>query len=866
MTSQWVVIKFGGTSVSSRESWSKIAQIVNQRLQEGFRVLVVCSAPSGVSNKLEKLALAKASETTVSEIKQQYQALTEDLRLDASDHLSPFFLQLADLLEDLDQKAQPEVHARIMSLGELMLTRLGADYLCQQSIETCWQDARSCLLAETPANSHHPDAWLNVHCSADRNPELEKKFNALQGVIITQGFIASNAEGKTVLLGRGGSDTSAAYFASQLGAVRCEIWTDVPGIYTANPRQIPQARMIRHLDYDEAQEIASMGAKVLHPRCISPVSANQIPIQVRYTLKPEREGTEIGAHLSKQRSQIKSILIKQDVVLILIETLDMWHQVGFMSEVFACFQHHGISIDLVSTSQAAVTVSLDSTVHSQNPAILDALLQDLNQFANAKIIAPCASVSLVGRNIRSILHQLGEVFTVFEAQKVYLLSQAANDLNLTFVVDEEQALRLAVKLHHLLIEQKQVSEPFQLSWAEEFGDKNHQPVLPWWQQQRQRLLALVKTATPQYVYSQARLQRSMKDLQACDAVDQFFYSIKANSHADILREFYAGGLGFESVSIQELDYLLDLFPDIDRKRLLFTPNFAERSEYARAVELGVWITIDNLHPLQHWGELFRGHSVLIRVDIGKGSGHHKHVVTGGDQSKFGIPLKYLEQVKTLTQQYDITVKGLHSHAGSGILDANHWQSVFTSLASLLEQFPAVEIINVGGGLGIVERPGQQPLDLSVLNDSLKTAKSNSPALTLWMEPGRYLVAEAGVLLTTVTQTKNKGDLQFVGVDTGMNSLIRPALYGSYHEIVNLTRIDEPKTLKANVVGPICETGDTLGYSRYLPPCQEGDVVLVANAGAYGYTMSSRYNLRLPAVEYYLIKNDGFIPVNNDTVL
>ena len=538
------------------------------------------------------------------------------------------------------------------------------------------------------------------------------------------------------------------------------------------------------------------------------------------------------------------------MVLVLIETLQMWHQVGFMADVFQCFQKHGISIDLVSTSQASVTVSLDSHTHSQDKSVLDALLNDLNQFAHASLIAPCASVSLVGRNIRAILHQLGDVFSVFEEQKVYLLSQAANDLNLTFVVNEDQALRLASKLHHLLIEQKQITDPFHLSWVEEFGEAVSQSS-PWWHQDRQRLLELAQSATPQYVYSKNCLQQSMEALLDCDAVDQFFYSIKANNQPDLLRQFEAGGLGFESVSLQELEYLLTLFPKIDRKRLLFTPNFAAQSEYECALELGVWITIDNLYPLQQWGTMFSGHSVLIRVDIGKGSGHHKYVVTGGDQSKFGIPLNDLAQVKNLTEQHNISVIGLHSHAGSGILDAQHWQGVFIALVELVSAFPSVEMINVGGGLGIVERPGQQPLDLTALNNSLNQVKSTSPRLKLWMEPGRYLVAQAGVLLAKVTQVKTKGDLQFVGIDTGMNSLIRPALYGSYHEIVNLSRLEEEKTIEANVVGPICETGDTLGYSRYLPPCQEGDIILIANVGAYGYTMSSHYNLRLPAAQYYL---------------
>ncbi len=157
-------------------------------------------------------------------------------------------------------------------------------------------------------------------------------------------------------------------------------------------------------------------------------------------------------------------------------------------------------------------------------------------------------------------------------------------------------------------------------------------------------------------------------------------------------------------------------------------------------------------------------------------------------------------------------------------------------------------MDVGGGLGIPERPDQAEFDLAKLDAALARVQAVHPRLSFWLEPGRYLVAQAGVLLARVTQLKAKGDSIYVGVATGMNSLIRPALYGAYHEIVNLTRIDEPATVLATIVGPICETGDILGHDRLLPPTHSGDVLLVANTGAYGHAMSSRYTLREPAEE------------------
>ena len=171
------------------------------------------------------------------------------------------------------------------------------------------------------------------------------------------------------------------------------------------------------------------------------------------------------------------------------------------------------------------------------------------------------------------------------------------------------------------------------------------------------------------------------------------------------------------------------------------------------------------------------------------------------------------------------------------------------LSGLTRLFPDVKVVDVGGGLGVPEHVGQAEFDLERLDAALGRVKALHPQLSLWLEPGRYLVAQAGVLLARVTQLKDKGDTTYVGVATGMNSLIRPALYGAYHEIVNLTRVDDPATVQATIVGPICESGDILGHDRLLPPTLSGDVLLVANAGAYGHAMSSRYTLREPAEEF-----------------
>lgn len=851
----FIILKFGGTSVSSRDRWENISNIVQKQVAEGLQPIVVCSALSQASNQLETiLSLAPSDEhrSTFDNLIERYRQLSEELDV-SFDVISDDVEHLSQLVEGISlvQEASPRLQAQVMAYGELMLTRLGAAFLERAGLPVAWQDARQWLKSKKDMYATEVSSYLMARCASDYDEELVAEAEVeSKRVYVTQGFIASNSRCETVLLGRGGSDVSASYLAAKFGAVRCEIWTDVPGIYTANPQDIPSARHLRTLDYEEAQEIASMGGKVLHPNAIGPCRHADIPLHIKFTSNPEREGTVVSRNSDDSGVQIKSILVKNGVLLVSIETVRMWHQVGFLSDVFNVFKDHGLSIDLVSTSEASVTVSLDRAIAEKDPDAINRVLDDLNQFARAKVIAPCASVSLVGRNIRAILHQLGGVFEVFEAQNVYLLSQAANDLNLTFVVDEDQALRLSKQLHALLIDQNPRSHYLSKSWQEEFGQFIKRPT-PWWEKKREMLLKLAESASPAYAYDPETLSISANKLLSCDSIDRVFFAMKANSNVSILKLFYQDGLNFECVSTEEIHLILSLFPDIDRQRLLFTPNFAKKEEYQQAFELKVNVTVDNLYVLEQWPDVFSQQSVLIRVDPGHGAGHHKFVVTGGNASKFGIPIGQLDYVRQLAIQHGITIHGLHIHSGSGILNPENWRQTAEVLIALLQQFPKVRVLNLGGGLGVVERPGQQALDVAALNDLLKPIKSAHPDCELWLEPGRYLVAEAGVILAKVTQLKTKGDTQFVGIETGMNSLIRPALYGSYHEIVNLTRFDAPKKIIANVVGPICESGDTLGNARLLPDTQEGDVMLIATAGAYGYVMSSHYNRREPAQEHFL---------------
>ena len=858
----WVVCKFGGSSVSSRDRWDTIAKVARQHRRDGHNPFLVCSALQGVSDQLEALCHrasgegAEATGSVLETIRERHWALAEDLGVDAGDVLGEAFAQLKRRAEEaaLDGGPTPAQRAAIMASGELLSTRLGAAHLSAQGLPVQWLDAREFLRATDEPHAPPRRQYLSATCTAPPDPVLQAHLaDAPDTVYLTQGFIASNALGETVLLGRGGSDTSAAHFAAKLQAEQLSIWTDVPGLFTANPHEVASARLLRRLGYDEAQELATMGGRVLHPRCLDPVRDYQIPLHVHSTEDPSLDGTTVAAEGPEAGPQVKAISAKTDITAVSMDTLGMWQEVGFLADVFQVFRHHGLSVDLVATSEANVTVTLDPVANALDPEVLDRLLHDLNRYCNAELIRPCAIVSLVGHRIRSLLSDLGPAFEVFDEHKVHLVTQAASDLNMSFVVDEAQAPRLVRELHAQFFGGQASNGVFGPRWEELVGAEAREAdrAAAWWHDRREELRRLADESAPRYVYDAPTIRERSREVRALGPIDRSFYAVKANPHPEVLRVLETEGLGFECVSPGEVERVFEALPALDPGRILFQPNFAAPHEYAQAFERGVHVTVDNVQPLAEHPDVFAGEEIFVRVDPGEGQGHHRKVRTAGAQSKFGVVPEALGELRTAAAQAGATVVGLHAHVGSGITDETTWARLVDVLATLAGEFPAVRVLNVGGGLGVSGRTGPQSLDCAALADALDDATGRHPQYDLWMEPGRYLVAEAGVLLAQVTQTKMKSGMRYVGLNTGMNSLLRPALYGAHHEIVNLSRLDDAPTMTADVVGPICETGDVLGHDRRLPPTAPGDTLLVATAGAYGASMSNQYNLRPPAAESVL---------------
>jgi len=847
----WIVMKFGGTSVATLPRWQNIRELAASRRAGGARVLVVVSALTGITDALKQLCAegdAGKRKAAADAIAQRHHDLLGHMQLGMPATLGARLDELARLAaEGPSRLGELAWQALVQAQGELMSSALGAAYLSASGLPTQWVDARDCLAAMALPNQNERTRLLSAMVEARPDPALGARLAGQGEVFITQGFIARESEGRTVLLGRGGSDTSASYFGALLKAARVEIWTDVAGMFTANPRQVKNARLLQKLDYEEAQEIASTGAKVLHPRCLSPLREPRVPLLVKDTNRPELDGTVIGPQVREHAPSVKAISARKGLTLISMESVGMWQQVGFLADVFAHFKKHGLSVDLIGSAETNVTVSLDPTENLLDSDAVAALAADLAKVCRVKVIAPCAAISLVGRGMRSMLHTLSSVLAEFDQLRVHLISQSSNNLNLTFVVDEEVVDALVPHLHELLIAAGALrtddSALFGPSWQSLYGTGEPAPSAAWWRApaERARLLGLAAEATPRYVYHLPTVRAQARALKSLAAVDRLHYAVKANTHPAILRALAEEGFAFECVSPGELAAVSAAVPE--SVPLLFTPNFAAREDYVRALATRATITLDALHPIEHWGELFRGREISLRLDLGRGLGHHEKVRTGGSGSKFGLPLEQLDAFLRHADAHGVTVRGLHAHLGSGVLDARHWGEVHGQLASLAERIGSITFLDVGGGLGVPAHPGETALDLAALDKLLREVKAAYPHYQLWMEPGRYLVADAGVLLAHVTQTKGKGSWRYLGVDTGMNSLIRPALYDAWHEIANLTRLDEPATGLFQVVGPICESGDVLGGDRRLPEPQEGDVMLIAQAGAYGKVMSSPYNLR-----------------------
>lgn len=449
MSEKWIVLKFGGTSVAGRKQWETISSIVQARRTEGFRVLLVCSAVAGVTNQLTALAYKPDSTRRLQELLDVHQNLALELEVEESHWLQDAREQLGLCLQNLTHDPGPMSRAALLALGEWMSTRIGCCFL-RQHLDAAWVDAREALVTVSGEQLSPARRWLSAACNAAEAPGLASRWSTLSPVLITQGFVARSPEGQTALLGRGGSDTSAALLAGRLSASRLEIWTDVPGLFSADPRLIDDARLLNEVGYSEALEMAASGAKVVHPRCIRAAAATATPVVIRDLNRRDVPGTQIGQRLA-QHNGIKAVICKQQMAVILLENLDARFQVGFLADVFDTFRRRGISVDLVATSETTTTVAIDCQANHLGKEELADLVEDLVVRCKVRLFRDCVCVNLVGQGARTALSRIQSVMSYFEERPLLMASQSANDLCLSLLIEEGEHEQLLKSAHAALI-------------------------------------------------------------------------------------------------------------------------------------------------------------------------------------------------------------------------------------------------------------------------------------------------------------------------------------------------------------------------------------------------------------------------------
>lgn len=362
---------------------------------------------------------------------------------------------------------------------------------------------------------------------------------------------------------------------------------------------------------------------------------------------------------------------------------------------------------------------------------------------------------------------------------------------------------------------------------------------------------IAQFGSPLYVYDLDTVRARVRALKAAITWPRFqpLFAIKANPCPAVARAIIDEGFGIDAVSPGEVAMALRLGvrPDL----IQYTENNMTDAEQAEAVAQGVMITVGSLDRLERLAAAgARECSVRFNPDVGDGA--HEKICTAGPLTKFGVASAYVDRVLEIERRSQLRVVGCHMHIGSGFLDHVAFAQACEVIFSIAARLPHLRFIDCGGGIGIPYKPDQRPLDLAAMGAHLSRefaafCQRYGRDLELRLEPGRFPVAEAGTLLTTVTSVKENPDGRvFVGCDSGFNHLIRPCMYGAWHRIANATRPQAP-VRTVDVVGNICESGDIFARDRDLPLPVLGDILAIGDAGAYGMAMASTYNLRpLPA--------------------
>ncbi len=443
-----IVMKFGGTSVQDAKAIERVAQIVKGRLAD--RPVVVVSAMAKVTDSL--LAMGKAAGNGDRKGALKMARALRERHYDTAGQLlgtalfTEFHSELAADFEDLDEllrgigavgEITPRTYDSVAAFGEMLSSQIVAAAFGAAGLPGVHVDSRQCLITDTSYTKAVPQY-------DETNERLQKKVKPLLDdgqVPVMGGFIGSTRAGVTTTIGRGGSDFSAAIFGAGLDAQRIEIWTDVDGMMTTDPRLCPDARRIKVIAFDEAAELAYFGAKVLHPATVLPAIQKNIPVYVLNSLNPTCEGTRITARAPRCTNIFKAIALKKKITIVDVAAPRRLLVHGYLKSIFDAFDLHKVSVDVVSTSEVSVSLTVDTTEG------IPALAEDLAKIADVKYEGRKAIVCLVGESLRDTPGVAAKVFGLLEDVKIRMISQGASEINLTFVIEEDAAAEVVRRLH-----------------------------------------------------------------------------------------------------------------------------------------------------------------------------------------------------------------------------------------------------------------------------------------------------------------------------------------------------------------------------------------------------------------------------------
>lgn len=448
--SDLIVAKFGGTSVADFSAMNRSADVV---LANANVRLVVLSASAGVTNLL--VALAEGQEpsqrlNSLDEIRRIQYAIIDRLQQPAviREEIDRILENITMLSEAAALATSTALTDELVSHGELMSSLLFVEILRERQVAAEWFDVRKVMRTNDRFGRAEPDvAALAELCAQQLQPRLE---NAL---VITQGFIGSERKGRTTTLGRGGSDYTAALLGEALHAQRIDIWTDVPGIYTTDPRVVPAAQRIDEITFEEAAEMATFGAKVLHPATLMPAVRSDIPVFVGSSKDPAAGGTLV-CNKTQNPPLFRALALRRRQTLLTLHSLNMLHARGFLAEVFAILARHHMSVDLITTSEVSVALTLDTTgsTSSGDSLLTQALLTELSSLCRVEVEENLALVALIGNKLSQACGVGKEVFGVLEPFNLRMICYGASSYNLCFLVPGNDAEQVVRTLHHNLFE------------------------------------------------------------------------------------------------------------------------------------------------------------------------------------------------------------------------------------------------------------------------------------------------------------------------------------------------------------------------------------------------------------------------------